>query len=102
VAAHAKDTPPGLYEIGCLAYSRVLIAAPYSTGAEQRKGVKRLLMSGLGRSAGLSEGGELLLRHLSTSVPTLPSNMPRRSGSDDSRSTLTLHTAGATIEREDL
>jgi hypothetical protein len=33
VAAHAKDTPPGLSEIGCPAYGWAIVLAPYSKRA---------------------------------------------------------------------
>jgi hypothetical protein len=35
MAAYAKDTPPGLSEIGCPAYGRALVLAPYSKRARE-------------------------------------------------------------------
>ena len=105
-AAYAKDTPPGLLEIGYLAYGWALISAPYSKRAtgetEWNKAIAGVTLRPSARFPDHGEGGELSLTHPSTVVAalTLARHVGRRS--DDSTSTPTLHTAGVTTEKEDL
>src|SRR5215213_8022287 len=68
----AKDTPPGLPEIGCLAYGWALISAPYSKRATAEtvwnKAIAGITPRPSARLSDHGEGGELSLTHPSTVV----------------------------------